>query len=31
MFDETLCRKLPGGDPDFGDPAVFPTVWAETR
>ena len=30
MFDETLCRKLPNGDPDFSDPVVFPTVWAET-
>ncbi|HZP35439.1 MAG TPA: phytanoyl-CoA dioxygenase family protein [Methylomirabilota bacterium] len=29
MFDETLCRRLPNGDPDFSDPAVFPTVWAE--
>lgn len=29
MFDETLCRKLPGGDPDFTDPAVFPVLWSE--
>jgi ectoine hydroxylase-related dioxygenase (phytanoyl-CoA dioxygenase family) len=29
IFDETLCRKLPNGDPDFSDPEVFPTVWAE--
>ena len=29
MFDEKLCRKLPNGDPDFSDPAVFPTVWSE--
>ena len=30
IFDEQLCRKLPNGDPDFSDPAVFPTVWSET-
>lgn len=29
IFDEQLCRKLPSGDPDFGDPEVFPTVWSE--
>lgn len=29
IFDETLCRKLPGGDPDFSDPAVFPVLWSE--
>ena len=29
MFDEQLCRKLPSGDPDFSDPAVFPTIWSE--
>ena len=29
MFDECLCRKLPNGDPDFSDPAIFPTVWSE--
>jgi ectoine hydroxylase-related dioxygenase (phytanoyl-CoA dioxygenase family) len=28
MFDEQLCRKLPNGDPDFSDPAVFPTIWS---
>jgi hypothetical protein len=31
IFDEKLCRKLPNGDPDFSDPAVFPTVWSEER
>ncbi len=31
MFDEQLCRKLPNGDPDFSDPAVFPTIWSEAR
>lgn len=29
MFDETLCRKLPNGDPDFSDPTVFPVLWSE--
>jgi len=29
MFDEQLCRKLPTGDRDFSDPAVFPEIWAE--
>ena len=29
IIDEKLCRKLPNGDPDFSDPDVFPTVWAE--
>lgn len=29
IFDESLCRKLPNGDPDFSDPEVFPTVWSE--
>lgn len=29
IFDETLCRRLPNGDPDFSDPEVFPTVWSE--
>ncbi len=27
IFDEQLCRKLPNGDPDFADPAVFPELW----
>ncbi len=30
IFDEQLCRKLPNGDPDFSDPAVFPVLWSET-
>jgi ectoine hydroxylase-related dioxygenase (phytanoyl-CoA dioxygenase family) len=29
IFDEMLCRKLPNGDPDFSDPAVFPVLWSE--
>ena len=28
MFDEKLCRRLPNGDPDFSDPAIFPTIWS---
>jgi len=27
IFDEQLCRRLPNGDPDFADPAVFPELW----
>ncbi|MBA3920877.1 MAG: phytanoyl-CoA dioxygenase family protein [Nostocaceae cyanobacterium] len=27
IVDEALCRKLPNGDPDFSDPAVFPVLW----
>lgn len=26
---DTLCRKLPNGDPDYTDPAIFPTLWSE--
>ncbi len=29
MFDEKLCRKLANGEPDFSDPAIFPTIWSE--
>jgi hypothetical protein len=29
IADERLCRKLPSGDPDFSDPAVFPVIWSE--
>ena len=28
IADEYLCRKLPNGDPDFCDPAVFPVIWS---
>lgn len=31
IFDEVLCRKLPNGDPDFSDPAVFPALWSEEK
>lgn len=27
IADERLCRRLPNGDPDFADPAVFPVIW----
>jgi ectoine hydroxylase-related dioxygenase (phytanoyl-CoA dioxygenase family) len=30
IFDEQLCRRLPNGDPDFSDPAVFPVLWSES-
>jgi ectoine hydroxylase-related dioxygenase (phytanoyl-CoA dioxygenase family) len=30
IFDEQLCRKLPNGDPDFSDPAVFPVLWSSS-
>ena len=29
IFDEQICRKLPNGDPDFSDPAVFPVLWSK--
>jgi ectoine hydroxylase-related dioxygenase (phytanoyl-CoA dioxygenase family) len=29
IIDESVCRKLPNGDPDFSDPAAFPIVWSE--
>ncbi|MEK0179779.1 MAG: phytanoyl-CoA dioxygenase [Oscillatoriales cyanobacterium] len=29
ILNELLCRKLPKGDPDFHDPAVFPVLWSE--
>jgi ectoine hydroxylase-related dioxygenase (phytanoyl-CoA dioxygenase family) len=28
IFDEVLCQKLPNGEPDFSDPAVFPVLWS---
>lgn len=27
LADEAMCRRLPNGDPDFSDPAVFPLIW----
>jgi ectoine hydroxylase-related dioxygenase (phytanoyl-CoA dioxygenase family) len=29
IADEFLCRKLPNGNPDFSDPAVFPVLWTK--
>jgi hypothetical protein len=26
IFDETLCRPLPNGGPDFAAPTVFPVL-----
>jgi ectoine hydroxylase-related dioxygenase (phytanoyl-CoA dioxygenase family) len=31
IADEQLCRKLPSGDPDFSDPAVFPVIWSSNE
>jgi ectoine hydroxylase-related dioxygenase (phytanoyl-CoA dioxygenase family) len=28
IADELMCRKLPNGNPDFSDPAVFPVLWS---
>ena len=28
IADELMCRKLPNGNPDFSDPAVFPVLGA---
>lgn len=29
IADELMCRRLPNGDPDFSDPAVFPVIWPQ--
>ena len=29
LFQDTWCRKLPNGNPDYSDPAVFPVLWSE--
>ncbi len=29
LFQDTWCRKLPNGNPDYSDPAVFPVLWEE--
>ncbi len=26
-----VCRKLPNGEPDYSDPAIFPTLWSEAQ
>ncbi|WP_414621939.1 phytanoyl-CoA dioxygenase family protein [Calothrix sp. CCY 0018] len=28
-FLDNMCRKLPNGNPDYNDPAIFPTLWSE--
>jgi ectoine hydroxylase-related dioxygenase (phytanoyl-CoA dioxygenase family) len=28
-FLDRVCRKLPNGNPDYNDPAVFPVLWSE--
>ncbi|AFY52852.1 protein involved in biosynthesis of mitomycin antibiotics/polyketide fumonisin [Rivularia sp. PCC 7116] len=28
-FLDRMCRKLPSGNPDYNDPAIFPTLWCE--
>jgi ectoine hydroxylase-related dioxygenase (phytanoyl-CoA dioxygenase family) len=27
LFQDSWCRKLPNGDPDYRDPEVFPVLW----
>ncbi len=29
IINEFFCGKLPNGDPDFRDPAIFPILWSE--
>jgi phytanoyl-CoA dioxygenase PhyH len=29
LFQDSWCRKLPNGDPDYRDPEVFPVLWEE--
>lgn len=28
-FLDRVCQKLPNGNPDYSDPAVFPVIWSE--
>ena len=28
-FLDSMCRKLPNGNPDYSDPVIFPTLWSE--
>jgi ectoine hydroxylase-related dioxygenase (phytanoyl-CoA dioxygenase family) len=28
-FLESMCRKLPNGEPDFSDPDIFPVIWSK--
>ncbi|MBE8998668.1 phytanoyl-CoA dioxygenase family protein [Nostoc sp. LEGE 12447] len=27
-FLDSICRKLPNGNPDYSDPAIFPVLWS---
>ena len=27
-FLDSICRKLPNGNPDYSDPAIFPILWS---
>lgn len=29
LFSDYLSRKLPNGNPDYRDPAIFPVLWSE--
>jgi hypothetical protein len=29
LTQDSWCRKLPNGDPDYSDPEVFPALWEE--
>jgi ectoine hydroxylase-related dioxygenase (phytanoyl-CoA dioxygenase family) len=29
LFQDSWCRKLPNGEPDYSDPEVFPVLWEE--
>lgn len=28
---DNLCCKLPNGNPDYGDPAIFPVLWSKNK
>ncbi|AFZ00167.1 phytanoyl-CoA dioxygenase family protein [Calothrix sp. PCC 6303] len=28
-FLDSICRKLPNGEPDYTDPVVFPEIWSD--
>ncbi|WP_258001384.1 hypothetical protein [Fischerella thermalis] len=30
-FLDRVCRKLPNGEPDYSDPAIFPVLWSEAQ
>lgn len=29
-FLDSICRKLPNGEPDYSDPNIFPVIWSES-